>query len=166
MPDQQMPTPGRQIPACYCEPRLARSLFDVATSIVAYLGLSVLLYLTLGVSILLTVALVVLATGFLVRTFVVFHDCAHGSFLPSKRANRWVGRLAGLLVLSPYERWRPDHAVHHGTSGDLERRGVGDIVTLTVDEYRARSRRGRLAYRAIRNPLVMFGLGPIIAMVV
>src|SRR5437588_3171319 len=166
MLDQRMPTPGRQIPACYCEPHLAKSLLDVGSSIVPYLALSVLLYLTLGVSVLLTVALVVLAAGFLVRTFVVFHDCAHGSLFASKRANRRVGRLAGLLVLSPYERWRHDHAVHHGTSGDLERRGVGDIVTLTVQEYRARSWRSRLAYRVIRNPVFMFGLGPIIAMVV
>jgi omega-6 fatty acid desaturase (delta-12 desaturase) len=124
------------------------------------------LYQTLGVSVLLTVALMVLAAGFLVRTFIVFHDCTHGSLFPSKRANRWVGRLAGFLVLSPFGRWRHDHARHHASSGDLERRGVGDIITLTVAEYRARSGRGRLAYRVIRNPLVMFGLGPIIAMIV
>ena len=166
MSDQHNPTPGRRLSAYYSEPRLSRSLLDVATSIVPYLALSILLDLTLGVSVLLTVSLVVLAAGFLLRTFIVFHDCAHGSLLPSKRANRWVGRLAGLLVLSPFERWRHDHAVHHGTSGDLERRGVGDIVTLTVHEYRARSWRGRLAYRVIRNPLFMFGLGPIVAMVV
>jgi omega-6 fatty acid desaturase (delta-12 desaturase) len=166
MPDQSTLTPGRQIPARYCEPHLPRSLLDVATSVVAYLALSVVLHLTLGVSVLLTVVLVVLTAGFLVRTFVVFHDCGHGSLFSSKRANRWVGRFAGLLVLSPYERWRHDHAVHHGSSGDLERRGVGDIVTLTVDEYRARSRRGRLAYRLTRSPVVMFGLGPIVAMVV
>ena len=166
MSDQRTPTPGRQIPTRYCEPRLARSLLDVVTSIVAYLALSVVLHVTLGVSVLLTIALVVLTAGFLVRTFVVFHDCGHGSLFSSKRANRWVGRFAGLLVLSPYERWRHDHAVHHGSSGDLERRGVGDIVTLTVDEYHARSRRGRLAYRLTRSPLVMFGLGPIVAMVV
>jgi acyl-lipid omega-6 desaturase (Delta-12 desaturase) len=166
MPDLPQPTPGRQIPARRYQARLSRSLFDVATSIVPYLALSVLLKLTLGVSVLLTVSLVVLAAGFLVRTFVVFHDCAHGSLFSSKRANRWVGRLAGLLVLSPFGRWRHDHAVHHGSSGDLERRGVGDIVTLTIDEYDARSWRGRLAYRLIRNPFVMFGLGPIMAMVI
>ena len=160
------PTPGRQIPAHRYQPRLSRSVLDLATSIAPYLALSVLLDLTWGTSIVLTVAIVVVAAGFLVRTFVVFHDCAHGSLFASKRANRWVGRFAGLLVLSPFERWRHDHAVHHGTSGDLERRGVGDIVTLTVDEYRARSPRGRLAYRMTRNPLVMFGLGPIIAMVI
>ena len=166
MPDAPKPTPGRQIPAGGYQPRVSRSVLDVATSVVPYFALSVLLDLTLGISVLLTVSLVVLAAGFLVRTFIVFHDCAHGSLFPSKRANRWVGRLAGLLVLSPFERWRHDHAVHHGTSGDLERRGVGDIVTLTVDEYRARSWRGRLAYRVMRNPVFMFGLGPIVAMVI
>jgi acyl-lipid omega-6 desaturase (Delta-12 desaturase) len=166
MPVLTTPTPGRQIPAHRYQPRLSRSVLDLATSIAPYLALSVALDLTWGTSIVLTVALVIVAAGFLVRTFVVFHDCAHGSLFDSKRANRWVGRLAGLLVLSPYERWRHDHAVHHGTSGDLERRGVGDIVTLTVDEYHALSSRGRLAYRMTRNPLVMFGLGPIIAMVI
>jgi acyl-lipid omega-6 desaturase (Delta-12 desaturase) len=166
MPVETAPTPGRQIPAHRYQSRLSRSVLDLATSIVPYLALSVLLDLTWGTSVVLTIALVIVAAGFLVRTFVVFHDCAHGSLFASKRANRWVGRVAGLLVLSPFERWRHDHAVHHGTSGDLERRGVGDIVTLTVDEYRALSSRGRLGYRMTRNPLVMFGLGPIIAMVI
>jgi acyl-lipid omega-6 desaturase (Delta-12 desaturase) len=96
----------------------------------------------------------------------VFHDCGHGSMLPSKRGNAYLGALLGLFVLAPYGRWRHDHAVHHATSGDLERRGVGDVLTLTVAEYRARSPRGRLAYRLIRNPLVMFGLGPVFAMIV
>ena len=150
----------------YAQPRLGRSLLEIATSIVPYLIGSGLIYRTLGVSLALTVALMLLTAGFLVRTFVVFHDCAHGSFFSSKRANRYVGRFTGLLVLSPYLRWRHDHAIHHATSGDLERRGVGDVITLTVSEYRGRRRRGRLAYRMIRNPLVMFGLGPVIAMVV
>jgi acyl-lipid omega-6 desaturase (Delta-12 desaturase) len=145
---------------------LRRSLADIGTSLVSYLAVSVALYLTLGISLLLSAALVVLAAGFLVRTFVVFHDCAHGSLFASKRVNRWVGRLAGLFVLSPFARWRHDHAVHHATSGDLSRRGIGDIITLTVTEYRSRSLRGRLAYRAIRNPIVMFGFGPVVAMVV
>lgn len=166
MLDQSTRTPGLRLAASYAKPRLHRSLADVATSVVPYVALSVLLYLTLGVSVALTAVLMILAAGFLVRTFVVFHDCAHGSLFASKRANRWVGRLAALLVLSPYARWRHDHAVHHATSGDLERRGVGDIITLTVAEYRSRTWLGRLAYRAVRNPLVMFGLGPVMAMVV
>jgi acyl-lipid omega-6 desaturase (Delta-12 desaturase) len=156
----------RQALAVYAHPSLGRSALDIVTSVVAYLAILVLMYLALDVSYLLTLALTVPAAGFLVRTFVVFHDCAHGSFLPSKRANGSVGRFLGLFVLSPFERWRHDHAIHHATSGDLERRGVGDIVTLTVAEYRARRWRGRLAYRLIRNPVVMFGLGPVIAMII
>ncbi len=158
--------PGQQLLAGYARPSLARSLIDIGTSIVPYLGLSVVSYLTLGLSAWLTAALAVVAAGFLVRTFIVFHDCTHGSFLPSKRANRYVGRFAGLLVLAPFGRWRHDHAVHHATSGDLERRGVGDILTLTVTEYEARSRGGRVGYRLLRSPLVMFGIGPIMAMMV
>jgi omega-6 fatty acid desaturase (delta-12 desaturase) len=150
----------------YAQPRLARSLVDVATSVVPYLCVSALNYATLGVSDLLTAALTVLAAGFLVRTFIVFHDCTHGSMLPSKRANAYLGAVLGLMVLAPFRRWRHDHAVHHATSGDLERRGVGDVLTLTTTEYRARSWRGRLGYRLIRNPLVMFGLGPVFAMVI
>ncbi len=139
---------------------------QILTSAVPYLAVSVLMYLALDVSYLLTLALALPAAGFLVRTFVVFHDCSHGSLLPSRRANRAVGRCLGLLVLSPFDRWRHDHAIHHATSGQLERRGVGDIITLTVDEYRARPWHGRLAYRLIRHPTVMFGLGPIFAMVI
>ncbi len=141
-------------------------MLDIATSIVPYLALSVLMFFSLGASAALSIVLAVLAAGFLVRSFVVFHDCTHGSLFRSKWANRYVGRVAGLLVLSPFGRWRHDHAVHHGSSGDLDRRGVGDVVTLTVSEYRARSAKGRLAYRLIRNPLVMFGIGPIIAMMI
>jgi len=124
------------------------------------------MYLTLGISPLLTAVLAIPAAGFLVRVFVVFHDCAHGSLFPSKRTNVWVGTALGLLVLSPFIRWRHDHAVHHATSGDLDRRGVGDLPTLTVAEYRARSWRGRLSYRLFRHPLVMFGLGPVFAMII
>jgi omega-6 fatty acid desaturase (delta-12 desaturase) len=166
MPDQPTRTPGHQLAGSYAQPKLARSLLDVATSLVPYVVLSVLLGLTLDISWLLTAPLMVFAAGFLVRTFVVFHDCTHGSLFASKHANRWIGRLAGFLVLSPFARWRHDHAVHHATSGDLERRGIGDIVTLTVDEYRSRSMLGRLGYRMVRNPLVMFGVGPIVAMIV
>jgi acyl-lipid omega-6 desaturase (Delta-12 desaturase) len=152
--------------ASYAQPRLGRSLLEVGTSVVPYLALSVLVYMTLGVSRLLLLVLVVPTAGFLVRTFILFHDCAHGSLLPSKRANAYLGRFLGLFVLAPFRRWRHDHAVHHATSGDLERRGVGDVLTLTVSEYWMRSWRGRLGYRALRNPLVMFGIGPVIAMIV
>jgi omega-6 fatty acid desaturase (delta-12 desaturase) len=147
-------------------PSLGRGLLAVATSVLPYGALLAATYLTLGLSPLLTAGLIIVAAGFLVRVFVMFHDCAHGSLLPSRRANTMVGSILGLLVLSPFRRWRHDHAVHHATSGHLDRRGVGDILTLTVAEYRARSWRGRVGYRLLRNPLVMFGLGPVFAMVV
>jgi acyl-lipid omega-6 desaturase (Delta-12 desaturase) len=166
MPDQSKRRFEQASLAAYAKPRLGRSVLEILTSVVPYLALSVVIYQTLGGSVLLTLALMVLAAGFLVRTFVIFHDCTHGSLLPSKRANAYVGRFLGLFVLSPFRRWRHDHAIHHASSGDLERRGVGDIVTLTTSEYESRSPRGQLGYRLIRNPLVMFGLGPIIAMIV
>jgi acyl-lipid omega-6 desaturase (Delta-12 desaturase) len=152
--------------APYAKPHLGRSLVDLATSVVPYLALSVAMYVSLGVSYLLTLALAIPASGFLVRTFILFHDCSHGSFLPSKRANIWLGVVLGLLVYSPFLRWRHDHAIHHATSGDLDRRGGGDVRTLTVAEYGAMSPRSRLAYRLFRNPAVMFGVGPIVALLI
>ena len=159
-------SPWHEAFAAYAQPRLGRGLLDIATSAVPYLGLSVAMYLLLGVSPWIVIALVIPTAGFLVRVFVVFHDCAHGSLLPSRRANRWVGTVLGLLVFSPFRRWRHDHVGHHATSGDLDRRGVGDVPTLTVAEYQARSSRGRLAYRLFRHPLVMFGLGPVFGMLI
>ncbi len=152
--------------ARYAEPRLSRSLLELCTSVVPYLALSVVSYHLLGVSVLLALALALPTAGFLLRTFIMFHDCAHGSLLPSRRANAYLGAVLGFLVLAPFSRWRHDHAVHHATSGDLERRGVGDVPTLTVAEYCQRPPRGRFAYRAFRNPLVMFGLGPVVAMMI
>jgi omega-6 fatty acid desaturase (delta-12 desaturase) len=129
---------------------------------VPYVALSVLMYISLGkVPYWATLALAIPTGGFLMRTFIVFHDCTHGSFLPSRRANVWVGRLSGLLVFQPFANWRHNHAVHHGTSGDLDRRGTGDVPTLTFDEYVAGSWKKRLGYRLFRNPLVMFGIGPL-----
>jgi acyl-lipid omega-6 desaturase (Delta-12 desaturase) len=142
-------------------PSLRHSLLDLATSVLPYLALTVAMYLCLDLSVWITLALAVPAAGFLLRTFVVFHDCAHGSFLPTKRGNLWVGRLTGLLVFQPFGNWRHNHAVHHGTAGDLDRRGTGDVPTLTFEEYVSRPWQGRLGYRLFRSPLVMFGIGPI-----
>ena len=152
--------------AVYAQPRLRRGLLDIVTSAVPYLALCVAMYLVLRVSPLLALALMIPTAGFLVRVFVVFHDCTHDSLLPSRRANSWAGRVLGLLVLSPFYQWRHEHAGHHATSGDLDRRGEGDVETLTVAEYQARPWRGRLAYRLFRHPLVMFGLGPVFAMLI
>ncbi len=148
----------------YARPDLRQSLFALATSVVPFLGLWVAMYFSLEVSYLLVLALAVPAAGFLLRTYILFHDCAHGSFLPGRRANTWLGAALGLLVFTPFARWRYEHTVHHATAGDLERRGVGDVPTYTVAEYETWSWPTRLGYRLIRNPAVMFGLGPIYAM--
>jgi omega-6 fatty acid desaturase (delta-12 desaturase) len=156
---------GQTEVAPYARPHLGRSLLDLATSVIPYLALSALMFFALDVSYLLTLALAIPTAGFLVRTYIVFHDCGHGSFMGSRRANKWIGRICGLLVLTPFESWRHEHAVHHATAGDLDRRGVGDVKTLTVDEYRGLPWPGRLKYRLFRNPLVMFGIGPLYATV-
>ncbi|HUY72070.1 MAG TPA: fatty acid desaturase [Gaiellaceae bacterium] len=156
----------RKTLAPYMAPSLRRSLLNLATSVCAYLALVAAMYFALRVSDLLVLALALPAAGFLIRTFIVFHDCAHASFLPSKRANAALGAVLGVLLWFPFQAWRYKHAVHHATSGDLDRRGVGDVQTLTIDEYRARPWWGRLGYRLFRNPLVMFGLGPLWVVVI
>lgn len=108
-----------------------------------------------------TVACSVLAAGFVVRTFIIFHDCTHGSFFKSKKANNRVGFITGVLTSFPYEKWKREHTIHHATSSNLDKRGIGDIDMLTVEEYMEKSKLGRLGYRMYRNPLVMFGLGPL-----
>lgn len=100
------------------------------------------------------------AAGLMVRLFIIQHDCGHGSLFSSRKANDWLGRILGIFTFTPYEYWRLQHASHHATSGNLDKRGIGDIETLTVDEYLKRSTFGRFMYRLYRNPIVMFGLGP------
>jgi omega-6 fatty acid desaturase (delta-12 desaturase) len=141
-------------------------MLDLATSVLPYLALTIAGYLAYDVSVWITLGISAVASGFLLRTFIVFHDCAHGSFFRSKEANQWMGRLTAFLTFQAFASWRHKHAVHHGTAGDLDRRGTGDVETLTVDEYLARSWKGRLGYRLFRNPLVMFGIGPIYALMV
>jgi omega-6 fatty acid desaturase (delta-12 desaturase) len=152
--------------APYAQSRAVESSVQLLSSVVAYLALAALTYESISISPWLALALAPLTAGFLSRTFIVFHDCTHGSFWPSRRGNELAGRLCGLLTLSAFARWRHDHAVHHATAGDLDRRGTGDLPTLTVAEYNARSRKGQRAYRVFRNPLVMFGFGPVFAMII
>jgi acyl-lipid omega-6 desaturase (Delta-12 desaturase) len=152
--------------ARYACPSLPRSLTCLASSLLPYVGMLVAVYFSLKVSVFLALGLGVLTAGFLLRTYIVFHDCAHGSFLPSKRANIWLGSVLGVLVYSPFHRWRHSHAIHHATAADLDRRGDGDVPTLTVAEYNARDFLGRLRYRLFRNPIIMFGLGPLFAMII
>ena len=121
----------------------------------------VLAYLTLDISIWLTVAFSAIAAGFVVRTFIIFHDCTHGSFFKNKKANAVVGTITGILTLFAYEKWKREHSIHHASSGNLDKRGVGDIWVMTIEEYVEASKWERFKYRMYRNPLVMFGFGPL-----
>src|SRR5579862_4659567 len=141
------PRSWRGVLDAYAEPRLGRSALDLATSVVPYLSLLVAMTAALRVSVFLSLALAVPAAAFLVRTFIVFHDCTHGSFMRSRRANDVLGAVLGLLVWLPYRSWQHEHAVHHATAGDLDRRGVGDIATLTVTEFRALPAWRQITYR-------------------
>ena len=145
----------------YARSDLGRSLFALATSVVPFLALWALMFAAFHVSYALVLLLSFPAAGFMVRTYILFHDCVHGSFFASRRANEWVGRTLALLAFTPFARWRYEHLVHHASAGDLGRRGVGDVPMATVAEYDAMSRGGRLSYRLYRNPFVMYVLGPI-----
>ncbi|MEK8130352.1 fatty acid desaturase [Paenibacillus filicis] len=122
-------------------------------------------YLSLSVSYWLTLPIAVVTAGFVIRTFIIFHDCCHQSFFRNRLANDILGTITGVMTLCPYEQWKNAHSIHHATSSNLDKRGVGDIWILTVDEYVASSFWRRLAYRIYRNPIVMFGLGPIFVFV-
>lgn len=148
--------------ADYQKPHPWRATWQIVNSFGSYVLLWYLMYLSLGVSWWLTAPLAVLASGVLVRVFIIFHDCGHGSYFVSRRANRIVGFVAGLLTFTPYGHWRWQHAVHHATAGDLDRRGAGDVWTLTVQEYVQASRWRKFAYRLARNPFVLFVLAPIV----
>jgi omega-6 fatty acid desaturase (delta-12 desaturase) len=127
---------------------------------VPFVLLWALAWAALSVSYWLTLAIAVPAAGFLVRLFMIQHDCGHGAFFRKRTTNDWVGRIIGVVTLTPYDVWRRNHAIHHASSGNLDERGTGDIETLTVREYRALPGWRKLAYRLYRNPIVMFGIGP------
>ncbi len=141
-------------------PDSGRGLRQLAVTTVAFAGLWLGMWLSLDVGYWLTLLLAVPASAFLVRFFMIQHDCGHGSFFRSQRANDLVGSVIGVLTFTPYTYWRRMHAEHHATSGNLARRGVGDVTTLTVREYLALSRWQKLCYRFYRHPLVLFGIGP------
>lgn len=138
-----------------------KSIWQIINTVVPFIILWYLAYKSLSVSYWLTLVPSLLAAGFMTRIFIIFHDCTHHSFFKSRRVNRIVGTCMGVLTLFPFDQWGHEHSVHHATSGNLDKRGTGDIWTLTVNEYLAAPFRLRLAYRLYRNPLVMFGLGPI-----
>ena len=150
--------------ARYGKPDIRRATWQIIDTFVPYAVLWVLMVLTVrnGYPYGMTLALATLAGGLLVRIFILFHDCCHGSFFGSRRANTVLGYITGVLVFTAFDDWRRAHGRHHATFGDLDRRGTGDVWTLTVAEYRAAPLRTRLIYRLFRNPLILFGLGPVI----
>lgn len=146
--------------AAYRDANDMRALFELFVTFVPLVAIWTAMWAALSISPWLTLALAIPAAGFLVRLFMIQHDCGHGSFFSSRLANDWTGRVIGVLTLTPYGLWRRTHAAHHATSGCLDRRGKGDVTTMTVDEYKAASPWGRLRYRLYRHPLILFGLGP------
>jgi len=143
----------------YNKPRIRRSIWQIINSLGVYLLLWVLMVQTLKVSLWLTLPLILLASGFLVRIFIIFHDCGHGSFFHSRKLNVIVGKLFGILVFTPYHRWTDNHRTHHQTVGNLDKRGLGDIWTLTVDEYLEKSLWKKFLYRLFRNPIFLITFG-------
>jgi acyl-lipid omega-6 desaturase (Delta-12 desaturase) len=150
----------------YNKPDPLKSWWQIINSVGSYLILWVIMVKSLEISYVLTLVLSILAAGFLVRIFIIFHDCGHGSFFRSKRMNTVVGIITGLFVFTPYHRWHRDHHIHHQTVGNLDKRGTGDVMTLTVDEYHNLSGLKRFGYRLYRHPLFLFGISPILLFVV
>ena len=152
----------REIVARYQVPSVPRAVWQLSSTLLLLVATSVVMYWSLDVSYWLTLALAFPAAGLFIRTFIIMHDCGHGSFLPSRTWNDVVGFITGVLTSTPYAHWRREHAIHHATSGHLDERGTGDVTTLTVKEYLSSSRWQRIYYRVYRNPLTLLIAGPII----
>jgi omega-6 fatty acid desaturase (delta-12 desaturase) len=146
----------------YNRPDLKKSIWQICNSVIPYVIMWYLMYRSLDYSYLFTLLLSVLASGFLVRIFIIFHDCGHRSFFVSKKANNIVGMIMGMIAFTPFFKWHHQHWIHHSTSGNLDKRGIGDVWTMTVDEYKKSSRGSRFFYRAFRNPFFMFTIGPLL----
>ncbi|RKD68135.1 omega-6 fatty acid desaturase (delta-12 desaturase) [Sinobaca qinghaiensis] len=138
----------------------SKSTKQLFNTLIPFFTLWFLAYQSLSISIWLSLPLSIIASGFVVRTFIIFHDCCHQSFFKSKKANSILGTITGIITLFPFEKWKREHSIHHATSSNLDKRGVGDIWVMTVDEYKEASAFEKFSYRLYRNPLVMFGLGP------
>lgn len=156
----------RRAVAKYERPHLPRSVWQIVNTIIPYVALWWLMVISTEYSYWLTLLLAIPAAGFMVRTFILFHDCCHGSFFRSHRANNALGLITGVMTFTPYSEWRRSHSIHHATSGDLDRRGIGDVWTMTVKEYQEASAGTRLWYRIFRNPIVLFIIGPVVLFVV
>jgi len=160
-------TPGwTELVAKYQAPDVRRSIQQVCNSFLPFIALLVLMYFSIAVSYWLTLAMAIPAAGFLARIFIIQHDCGHGSFFRSARANDCLGFICGVLTMTPYKHWRLSHALHHRGASNLAKRSTGSIKTLTVNEYRALPPWRRLSYRLYRHPLFLFGVGPFFNFVV
>lgn len=151
----------KEITAKYQNPDWRRSLWQTVNSLLPYFILWYLMYQSLAISYWITIGLAIIAAGLLIRIFIISHDCGHGSFFHSRKANAMLGSITSLLIFTPYYRWKHEHAVHHASAGNLDERGIGDIWTLTVKEYREASRWKKIGYRFYRNPVVMLTIGPL-----
>lgn len=160
MPKQKQIQLRKQM-APYEKANINASVWQIINTIVPFIALWYFAYRSLSISYLLTLVIAVVAAGFLVRIFIIFHDCCHHSFFSNRHANKILGTITGVITVFPFSQWQHDHSVHHATSSNLDKRGTGDIWMLTVDEYMAASCWQRLAYRLYRNPIIMFGLGPV-----
>jgi acyl-lipid omega-6 desaturase (Delta-12 desaturase) len=145
----------------YARPDLKKSIWQIINSVVPFLFIWYLMYRSLAYPYWVTILLSFLATGFLIRVFIIFHDCGHMSFFKSKKANKIIGMIMGILVFTPYHKWHQQHKVHHQTSANLDKRGIGDVWTMTVDEYKEATPKQRFFYKAFRNPWFMFTIGPL-----
>ena len=146
--------------AAYRQPSLGRSIFELLVTAVPFILLWIATWAGIEAGYWAALLLTIPAAGLLLRLFIIQHDCGHGSFFERRAANDWVGRVLGVLTMTPYYVWRRSHAEHHAANGNLDRRGIGDIDTLTIEEYRQKSWGQRIRYRLYRHPLIMFGLGP------
>ncbi len=150
----------KQAIAPYLQAHKARSLWQLLSTLALYAAALFLMYKSLSVSYWVTLILAVPTAGLLVRIFIIFHDCTHGAFFKSAKANDGIGYLTGVITFTPYRYWQHEHAIHHASAGDLDNRGIGDIWTMTVKEYKESSRLKRLQYRLVRNPFILFGVAP------
>jgi len=150
-----------KIVLAYAHPDIRKSILQICNSILPYTLLWYLAYKSLVYPYWVTFLISLLACGFLIRIFIIFHDCGHGSFFRSKNANNVVGKIMGILTFTPFHAWHHQHRVHHATAANLDKRGMGDVWTMTVDEYRKSSNWDRFIYRSFRNPFIMFTIGPV-----
>lgn len=149
----------------YNSPNVIKSIWQIINSIIPYIFLWFLMVKSLQISYWLTLLLSVLAAGFLIRIFIIFHDCVHGSFFKSPQSNKIIGVILGLFAFTSFHRWQNDHLIHHNTVGNLDKRGIGDVKTLTVNEYRSKSKWGRFGYHLYRHPIFLFGIAPLLQFV-